>query len=256
MTTGRRVALFLGVPACLLLIANTGASLVGALGQGSFPVSYRYPSGVKSVKASVSGGQILIRQGGAGPATLTGTAHYSIVRPNITASTQGGAASYRYHCDFPYGNCSLDATLAVSPGQAVSASTDGGDAMVSGPLGQVSISTGGGNITADHVAGQLTLHTDGGDITATGVTSAQATVFSGGGNIRITFTAVPHDVHVTTDGGDITLILPPSPTGYHLTDHTDGGDVVDSSVDHNDHSHDVISASSGGGNITISQTRK
>ena len=58
---------------------------------------------------------------------------------------------------------------------------------------------------------------------------------------------------VTTDGGDITLILPLSTDGYALSTHTDGGDVVDGTVSKSVFSHETISASSGGGNITITQ---
>jgi hypothetical protein len=252
LTRARWVALLLGVPLCLALIGNTGLSLVGALGKGSFPVSYTYPRGTTTVSASVSGGQVLIQPGPGGQARLTGTAEYSIVRPHLIISNSGTVDSFRYDCVFPYGNCGLDATLSVPPERATLVSTDGGDATVTGMSAQVKLSTGGGDISAYHDSGPLDLHTDGGDITAaTRITSTDVTAFSGGGDIKITFTAVPHYVHLTTDGGDITLVLPPNPDGYNVTPHTDGGNVADT-VTQNPLSPDTIIVSSGGGDITIS----
>ena len=53
MTRARRVALALGVPACLALTAWGAFAIVGEIGQGHFPVSAAIP---------VSGGKVTARK--------------------------------------------------------------------------------------------------------------------------------------------------------------------------------------------------
>ena len=155
MTRARRVALALGVPACLALSAWGAFAIVGEIGQGHFPVSDTIPVSGGRVTAHVDGGNVTLEQGAVGQAKLTGTAHYSLVRPTFTAQRVGGGVAFGYNCDFPVGNCSLDATVTVPAGTATTISTDGGDATVTGTTGDVTLSSGGGNVTADHAAGDL-----------------------------------------------------------------------------------------------------
>ncbi len=252
LTPARRVALAIGVPVCLLLLANTGLSLVANLGEGSFPVGYSFPAGTQNVSVSLSGGQVLIKQETAGRARVAGTARYSIFRPHITTTTTKNGIRYGYRCVFPFGSCHLDATVTVPPGQAASASTDGGTATVTGTTGPVTLSTGGGDISADHVSGTLTLRTAGGSIEGTAVTAAVVSASSGGGDITITFTAVPRDVNVSTAGGSVTIVLPPGPAQYNVAAHTAGGSVTDT-VPRSTTARNAIAVSSGGGDITIVQ---
>jgi hypothetical protein len=271
MTGGRRAALLFGVPVCLALIAATGLSFAADLGQSSFPVRYTFPASATQLKVSVGGGQLTLGQAAISRATLTGTAHYSLVRPRLIPALSGNTASYDYHCWAPIGNCALDATVTVPAGMAASVSTGGGNASVTGTTGAVSLnsdggdvsaqdvsgpvtlSTGGGNITADNVSAAVTLNTEGGDIQASAVRSAGLTASSGGGNITITFTTVPRDVNVSTAGGDITIVVPRGATQYHLNASTDGGSITDGTIPQNSASPHEITATSGGGNILIEQ---
>jgi hypothetical protein len=289
MTRGRRAALAVGVPVCLLLVAYMGLDLVATFGQGRYPVSYTVPASARALTLNVAAGQVLIKQAAAGPATIAGTARYSLIRSTVTERTVGGDTTVRYHClALPVGNCELDATATVPAGMPVSANTDGGNATVTGITGRVTLSSGGGNVAADRTSGPLTLDTSGGNIKATdvtspaltattgggditavgvsaaaisattsggnikatGVSSAAVTASSGGGNIEVVFASVPHDVQVNTSGGNITLVLPPGDTQYHVNAHTDGGSVTDG-LTQNTYSKNVITATSGGGNITL-----
>lgn len=272
MTPGRRTALVFGVPVCLALVAATALSFAADLGTSSYPVHYTFPASATRFAVSTGSGQLTLTQAAAGRATLTGTAHYTFVRPNPAAALSGRVASYDYHCREAFiGTCGLDATLTVPAGTAASMSTGGGNAVVTGTTGTVSLNTGGGelsvqnvsgrvalttgggNITAGNVSGPLALDTGGGNIQATAIRSAGVTASSGGGNITITFTAVPRDVNVSTAGGDITIVVPRGSAKYHVTATTDGGNVSDSSIPQDSSSAHVITATSGGGNITISE---
>jgi len=254
LTRGRRAALAVGVPVCLVLVAVTGLDLVAMFGQGSFPVNYTAPASAKSLTLADAGGQVLVFGTHAGPATaeVAGTAHYSLVRPRITERADGRGATVGYQCASPVGNCELDATVTVPATMPVSVSTDGGNAKVFGTAGPVSLSTGGGDLSARQVTGPLGLSTSGGNISGTGIGAATVTASSGGGNIEIVFTSVPADVRVSTSGGNITLVLPAGHAQYDVTTHTDGGSVSNKLAVNSSSAH-VISATSGGGDITLTQ---
>jgi hypothetical protein len=251
LTRGRLAALVIGVPVCLGLIALNGVSLVANLGEAHYPVNYTLPPGAKSLNVSVASGHLLIKQTAAPQATFTGTARYSLIRSKVTERSTSSGTAVRYHCAIPFGECELDATANVPAGLPVTANTDGGNAQVSGTTGPVTLSSGGGDIAADHATGTLALNTSGGNIQATSIAALTVTATTGGGNIEIDFASVPRDVQVDTSGGNITLVLPPGLTAYHVTPHTDGGNVVTNSLPQNSLSKNVITATSGGGNITI-----
>ena len=250
MTRGRRVALALGVPACLALIGWGAFSIVGEIGQGHFPVSATIPVSGGHVTVHVGGGSLVLEQGAAGQAKLTGTAHYSLVRPTFMAQRVGSGVAFGYNCDLPVGNCGLDATVTVPAGTVTAISTDGGDATVSGTTGDITLSSGGGDVTADHAAGDLTLTTDGGNINGTALTAAHLTAGTGGGDIQIEFATVPDNVRITSDGGNITLIVPRSTTQYKVNASSAGGNVNDS-LPIDTYSAHTITATTGGGDVTL-----
>jgi len=252
LTRARRAALAIGVPLCLIFTAYTGLSLVAGVGQGHFPVSYAFPAGTGNANVSVSGGDVTVRQAAGTGAQLTGTATYSLIRPHLTTRHTSSGVSIAYHCVIPAGNCGLDATLTVPARMATSVSTGGGDATAVGTTGNVMLSTGGGDVTVDRVSGVLSLSTGGGTIHGTAITATQVTAHSSGGDIEIVFTQVPRDVQVDTGGGNVTIVVPPGSTQYHVTANTGGGNVTES-VPLNTSSPNVITAASGGGDITISQ---
>ena len=252
LTRARRIALVIGVPLCLLLTGYIGLSLIADVGQGHFPVNYAFPAGTGKATVSVSGGDVTVRQAAGTEARLTGTATYSLIRPDLKTRHITGGVAIRYNCMVPAGNCGLDATLSVPAQMVASVSTGGGDATAVGTTGDVTLSTGGGDVTADRVSGVLSLSTGGGNIHGTAITAPRVTAHSGGGDIEIVFTQVPRDVQVDTGGGNVTIVVPPGSAQYHVTANTDGGTVTES-VPINTSSPNVITTTSGGGNITIRQ---
>ena len=232
MTAGRRVALAIGVPLCLVLTANTGWDLVANVGRGTFPVDYHIPAAAHRVSVTTSGGSVVLRQIAGGQPSVVGTATYSLVRPHITERLTAGESVITYRCVFWEGDCGFDGTVSVGAGTAVS------------------VSTGGGDVTANRVSGDLALSTGGGNVQVTGVAATQVSADTGGGDVEIVFTQVPRNVQVSTGGGNITIVVPPGSAQYHVTASTGGGNVNDA-VPQNTSSPRVIDASSGGGDITI-----
>jgi hypothetical protein len=253
MTLARRAALAIGVPACLALTGWVGLNVVALIGEGSFPVRYVIPASAGRVDVNLSAGDIRLRQVAGGPAELTGTARYSLSRPAFTERATAHGLAFGYDCSNWVGECGLDATVSVPTGTAASLSTDGGNATVVGTTADVTVSSGGGDVTADRVAGDISMHTDGGNIQGTAITAARVIASTGGGDIEITFTRVPRSVRVNTNGGNVTIVVPAGSTQYHVTASTDGGNVDDSAIPDNTSSSNVITATSGGGDITITE---
>jgi Putative adhesin len=291
LTRGRRVALGIGVPVCLLLIAYNAFDLVATFGEGKYPVSYTAPATTRALTLNVTG-ELTIKPTRASRATLTGTARYSLVRAAPTEHTSAGATTLGYACKVPVGDCGLDATVTVpATVTTLTANSGGGNATVTGTTGPVNLSTGDGDLSVSHASGPVTLNTASGsiqvsairsatlsassgdgNIQATGVTSptitvntdsgniinwtgiatATITASTGSGDIQITFTSVPRDVRVNTNSGTITLLLPRGATKYDVMANTDQGNVSDAIPKDTSSSH-VITASSGSGNITISE---
>jgi hypothetical protein len=251
MTTGRRVALLIGVPLCLGLTANTGFDLVANIGRGKIPVTYHAPASARRVSVTTSGGDVLLRRGNVGQATFAGTGTYSLIRPRVRETSAGGDASFGYQCRVPEGPCYLNGTLTVPAGMAVSVWTGGGQVAADGTTGAVTLSTGGGDVTANAVSGPLSLSTGGGDVQATGVAATQVSADTGGGNVEIVFTTVPRNVQVSTGGGNITIVVPRGDTHYHVVAETGGGNVDEPLLPIDSSSPNLISATSGGGNIMI-----
>lgn len=290
LTRGRITALAIGVPIALVLVANTAFSLLAPFAEGRYHVSYAAPAGTRAVTMSSSGGQVSVGPTTGDRVTLAGTARYSFIRSTFSTQTNGGDTAMNYHCaPLPAGNCGLDATIGVPAGLPVSVSTDGGDATASSLSAPVTLHSDGGDLSASHIAGPLDLSTDGGniqlsaisapltasteggDIGVTGVSSATVTITTSGGNIQATgvmsglvtastsggdieivFASVPRDVRVNTSGGNITLVLPAGTEQYNVNAHTDGGTVSDG-LSHSSNAPHKISATSGGGDITLRQ---
>jgi hypothetical protein len=255
LTPARRLALVIGVPVCLGLAAAGGYSLVSNVGTGKLTVNYTIPASASRVSVSVSAGNVVLRQVSHGQGGVTGSGSYSLIRPRITERYSGGEASFGYTCRDISGNCYLNASVKVPSGAAVSVSTNGGNVTaygITGATGRVSLSADGGDVTASQVAGVLSLSTDGGDIHATGVASTQVTANTDGGDIEIVFTRPPGDVKVTTDGGNITIVVPHGTTSYDVSTSADGGNITDS-VPIDTSSPNRINATTSGGDITIRQ---
>jgi len=121
--------------------------------------------------------------------------------------------------------------------------------------GTMQLNTSGGDISVNGLTGNFQLITTGGNINASGVTAATSATQSGGGDVTLAFSQVPKDVTITAQGGNVTLILPPSSTKYDIsTPDNQGGniDIPPSLVASN--SPEKITIDSGGGDVTVSQS--
>jgi hypothetical protein len=269
MTPGRWVALAIGVPVALALIGWNAFSLVALIGRASFPINTSIPVQDGHLVASTGGGDITVHQDQArsDKARLTGTVQYSLVRPHLTID----GAGVHLDCRLPTGNCGLSATLDVPRDTAVQLASEGGnmqvngidsdvtldsgggDVTVSGVGGIADVATGGGNLTASDLGSIRQFSTDGGDVNGTDLFAPRVTTESGGGNVTLVFTRVPAYLNITSDGGDISILLPRGSARYDITSNsaTDGG-AYSAQVPLSS-SGNTITFDSGGGNVSISE---
>jgi len=269
LTPARVLTLVIGVPLVLALIGWIGFSAVALVGQASYPVSYTIPVTGGQLVAGLGGSDVTLRQGPGQTAHLTGTVQYDLVRPGVSENTGPTGTNLDVNCRISVGSCGLNATLEVPSQTAVTLSSgggdmkvygiddvtlssEGGDVAITGPGGLTSVDTGGGDLTASDLAGILRFSTSGGDITGNDLTAPSVNAGSGGGDVTLVFTKPPANLDITSDGGDITVLLPQGTTAYHITASADGGSDTES-VPTSALSHNTISVDSGGGDITIAE---
>ena len=257
MTPGRWLALAVAVPVALALIGWTGFNLISTLARGSYPFSYTVPVTNGQVAMNVTVGAITLHGGpDGGPARLTGTVQYGLVRPGISEFTTSAGTNLGVNCaGISTINCDVNATLDVPAKTGVTLWSNGADVTASGfSSGMTLQAAGGGDLNGNGLSGNLQLITEGGNVGANGMASQQVAVQSGGGNVTLAFAQVPRSLQITAEGGNVTVILPPGNTKYAVsTPDTSGGNVSYPSSLVNSNSLHTITIDSGGGDVTIGQ---
>ena len=271
MTPARILTLVIGVPLVLGLIGWTGFGVIADLGQASFSISNTVPVDHGQLVANVASGNVTVRPVAGTTAHLAANVQYTLIRPAVTESTTASGTTIGLNCHMQIDNCALDATLSVpyntavtlssrggdiaiaGTGGNVSLSSDGGNVTVSGVGGNASVSTGGGDLTASTLAGQLRFDTEGGNVNADTLTAPYLQAESGGGDVSLVFTKPPGYLDITSDGGNVNVVLPPGATTYRVSTTPDGGNVT-GGVPTSNSASDTITIASGGGDISISIT--
>ena len=143
--------------------------------------------------------------------------------------------------------------MKVSGIDDVTLSSEGGDVAISGPGGLTTVDTGGGDLTASDLAGIVKFSTSGGDITGNDLAAPSVNAGSGGGDVTLVFTQPPANLDITSDGGDITVLLPHGATAYHITSSLRRRQRESSPCRPARCPSNTISVDSGGGDITIAE---
>ena len=107
MTKGRRLALLLGVPFALALIAWTGLTEVAYAGLGSYPVRLAVPVHGRTVSLSAGAADVQVTQAAGSKLRLTGKARYSLIRSTVTLHSTSSGVTVSPQCHFITGVCSF-----------------------------------------------------------------------------------------------------------------------------------------------------
>jgi Toastrack DUF4097 len=289
LTRARRAALILGVPVVLTIIGWAAYNAVALADQVSFRVHVSAPVTGRRVGVSAGSADATFLPGPGRRILVNATLRGSLARPSFSWRANAAGLALNSSCPpMAVGSCSLSYVITVPGGLPLALSDGSGDLTASGLSGHVTLSDGSGNLNAAGLSGTLTLADGSGDIGASGlsghvtlsdysgditvsglrggyvkltsnsgeiaVTSLAGTSVagrSGSGDITLTFTRVPQHVDVTDGSGNITIVLPPGATRYHVEAHDAAGDTA-VSVPQSRSSPYVITAADGSGNISIS----
>jgi Putative adhesin len=248
MTPGRWVALAIGVPVAIVLIGWTGFSLVTTFARGTFPFSDPIPVHNGQVAVNVTAGNITLRPGSGGSASLTGIVQYGLIRPSVSEYNTSDTANLAVSCDaIASGNCGVNAALDAPAYTGVTLSSNGGDIDVSGFSSNMTLSAQGGNITASNLSGHLKLDTGGGDLTGSGLSSTGPegliNLTAEGGNITANNLNSGDTILIDTGGGDMSAN---NVTGNSVSFYAEGGNISGAGVVA---PHATID--SGGGDVTL-----
>jgi Putative adhesin len=177
---------------------------------------------------------------------------------NLTLSAQGGnltASNLAGGLRLDTGGGDLTASGLTG---TIQITTEGGNVNASNldgtGTGTMRLDTGGGDLTGSGFTGNLQFFTEDGNIDASAVDSQQVAIQSGGGDVTLDLTRPPASLQITSDGGNVTVILPPGNTKYDIsTPDTQGGNVSYPGTLVSPTSPNVITVDSGGGDVTIAQ---
>jgi hypothetical protein len=251
MTRGRRLALGIGVPLALILIGWTAVNEVAFAGIGSNPVRLDVPVHSGALRLGVGSADVRFTQAAGEQIRLTGKATYSIVRPTLTWKTSPAGVTLYPDCRFPTGVCGFALTAVLPAGLPLTIGDGDGNMTLQGLSGRVTASDNSGNILGSALSGTADLQAGSGDIRIGGLTSADVTASDNSGNVTLTFAKVPDRVVVSAGSGDVTLVLPPGPTLYHITAIASDGTSATHHVPASSASRHVIHVTDGSGNISI-----
>jgi hypothetical protein len=289
MTRARRVVLAVGVPAVLAVLGWAAYNAVALADQVSYHVHVSAPVTGRRVAVSVGSADATFLPGAGRRILVNAALRGSLARPAFSwRSTAAGLALDSACPPMLVGTCSQRYVITVPGGMPVALSDASGDLTASALSGHVSLSAGSGNLNAAGLSGTVALAEGSGDLNASGISGAASlsdysgditvTGLRGGavrvasnsgeivvtglagthvvgrnvsGDITLTFSRVPQRVDVTDGSGNITLVLPPGATRYHVVAR-DGSGNTTISVPQSRSSPYTITATDGAGNINIS----
>jgi hypothetical protein len=230
MTTGRRLALLIGVPLALALIALTAIDEVSFAGIGSYYVGLKLPVH-GTAQLSVGSGDLTVGQAAGDRLLVTGKARYSLVRSTVNRRVAATVTSVSTQCEFPFGICDFHLQAGLPVGT------------------RALLSDGSGDLTLRSLRGTVNATNGSGDIRGTRLASAVVTASAGSGDITLAFTQAPSRVTISDGSGDIHLIVPRG-VAYHVTGGTPAGSMH-VYVATNVRSPHTIAVSDGSGDILI-----
>jgi hypothetical protein len=268
MTRGRLLALILGVPLALALIAWTGLTEVAYAGLGSYPVRLAVLVHGSTVNLSVGAADMQVTQAAGSTLRLTGKASYSLFRSNVTWHRTPSGVIVSPQCHFFVGNCSFSFHAVLPAGKRAVLSDGSGNLTLRGLTGPVTVGSGSGDVQANVLSGTVSLQTGSGNITGGTLFGPKVTlragsgniafdslagldvvVSDGSGNIDLTFSKAPARVRVNDSSGNVSVVLPRG-VRYQVNATTNSGNRNVSVLQTSAPGH-VITVTDGSGNVSV-----
>lgn len=213
LTPARIVTLVVGVPIALAVIGYTALGGLAQVAQASYHVAGAISPTGQSLTVRLGDGDLTLRPSSDAQIHLSGTAHYSLVRPQLGWRATPTGITLKSGCGAVPGNCVFDYTVAVPAGIAVTASS------------------GNGNLTA------------------VGLTSSDVTATSRTGDVSLAFARPPVAVKAHSGSGQVTVSVPDTAAYSVVASASAGSTQIRVRTDPS--SPRSIRASSGAGDVRV-----
>jgi|GEM_PF-5042504 hypothetical protein len=214
--------------------------------------SNTYTQPITALNVRAESGTLSLSPGSGNQTTVAAKSIWDKQQPTVTQQWDGTTLTVVTSCPGE-GKCEVDLTITLPAATVITTDTETGDATLTGMTGAVTVSTGTGEIHLSKLTGQLTAKTDVGSISGADLSATQASATTDTGDVSLSFSVDPQAVSATVGDGDVTITVPRSSTGYHVTANTDTGDrrvrvVTDDSASR------TIAAHTETGDVTVDYT--
>jgi hypothetical protein len=166
----------------------------------------RHEGSVTRVEIVSDAGDVTLRSGPEGAATVDHEVRWTGPRPELTQELAGDVLRITARCPEPGERCETRLTVTV-PAAAASR-----------------VDLGAGDVVVEDLTGAHELWTAGGDVTGTGLTGPRASAHSTAGDVELTFAAPPAAVVAESTAGDVGVLVPIGPV-YRVDAGTTAGSV-------------------------------
>ncbi|MCW0215371.1 MAG: DUF4097 domain-containing protein [Pseudonocardia sp.] len=189
---------------------------------------------VSRVEVESDSGDVDLRPGADGTATVTRTARWTGPEPDVAESLDGGVLRITVTCPSPAEVCSVD--LAVTAPAATAARTQ----------------VGAGDIAVAGLTGTHDLSTASGSVEGTGLGVGAVSARTAAGDVGLTFADAPPQVEAESTAGDVTVRVPAG-AAYRVDARTTVGEV-EVGIPDDPAATARITARSTAGDVTVSRS--
>jgi putative adhesin len=252
MRTASRLAVAgaLGI-VCVVLLAGGALALASTVFRHTDHRSRIARGTVTRVVVAADNGDVALRSGPAGRATVAESRHFWWHKPKLRVALRDGVLTVRVDCGGFGPGCADDLRVTVPRGLAhASVAVDSGDVEMTGvDARRVDALTGSGDLDADGLAGTVRLQTDSGDVTARALRGDTVAAGTDSGDVDVAVLTAPRSLSASTDSGDVDLDVPAE--RYRVDADAGSGDVTVDGVLRDDTAARRIDAHSDSGDVAV-----
>jgi hypothetical protein len=240
-----------GAVLAVAAIAYATINVVSAFAFARHSFTRTFSADVRDVDISNSAGSVHVQPSRADRVVVSGKGVKGLTKPSHHETLRDGRLDVGANCPISLSSiCTMNFTISVPNGTPVVAHASGGGITIDDATGAVDADASGGGVHVRGARGPLRLDSSGGGVTAEDVRSADVTVSSSGGGVKLFFLTPPTNVHVSSSGGGVTIVLPDTADTYSLDVSSSGGGTH-RDVRSDPASNRVIAAHSSGGGVTV-----
>jgi hypothetical protein len=208
-------------------------------------------AGITLVDVDDDAGLIVIEAADVEQITVRARIGHGLRRSGSSVQLEGDRLVVRGSCPVLGSQwCDVRYTIEVPADIDVIAHGDNDGVRVTGVKGHVDVQSNNGSIRVADLSGQVELSADNGRIDATGLTSSSVSARSANGGIELELLSPPQLVDVSTDNGNIVVVMPAGNEVYAV-DLTAGNGNTDNRLRTDPASDRQVVAATDNGNVTL-----